>query len=154
MRKTALVALAAAGLAVFPAIFADTHTTSGLFNQEIPKDQKVLQALNRLTFGPRPGDVEAVNAVGLKKWLDQQLHPSEIPENPTLEAKLKYMDTLDMPASKMVRDYPSPQVVRMMINGQMPFPTDPDRRMMIQKLVDREELRKKKAVANGQDPQA
>jgi len=144
MRKTALLALGASVcLAIFPAIFAIADTTGAarLFTRDIPKDQRVQQALSRLTFGPRPGDVEAVNAMGLKKWIDLQLHPEQIPENPVLEAKLKYMDTLGMSASQMVRDYPSPQVVRQMLNGQMPYPTDPDRRMMIQKLAAKEEQR-------------
>ncbi len=153
MRKTALVALAASVcLAIFPAIYAvaDTNTSAPLFSKEIPKDQRVQQALSRLTFGARPGDVAAVNSVGLKKWIDLQLHPEQIPENPVLEAKLKYMDTLNMSASQLVRDYPSPQVVRQMLNGQMPFPTDPDRRMMIQKLAAKEEQRLQ--GKNGQAP--
>ncbi len=45
------------------------------FQQPLTGDEKILQALNRLTFGPRPGDVEAVKAMGLKKWIDRQLHP-------------------------------------------------------------------------------
>ena len=152
MRKTALLALAASGCLAIPAIraIADTAGTVPQFTKEIPKDQRIQQALSRLTFGARPGDVEAVNAMGLKKWIDQQLHPEQIPENPVLEAKLKYMDTLNMSASQMVRDYPSPQVVRQMLNGQMPYPTDPDRRMMIQKLAAREEQRLQ--GKNGQAP--
>src|SRR5579872_5981224 len=84
MRKTALVALAASAcLALFPAIYAvaDTNDAARLFTREIPKDQRVQQALSRLTFGARPGDVAAVNAMGLKQWLDLQLHPEQITEN-------------------------------------------------------------------------
>ena len=66
------------------------------FLKQIPEDQKILQALNRLTFGPRPGDVQAVKAVGLKVWIDRQLHPESIPQNPALADKLKTMDTLAM----------------------------------------------------------
>ena len=46
-------------------------------------DQKrALHALNRLTFGPRPGDVERVTAIGVDKWIDQQLHPEKIDDVP------------------------------------------------------------------------
>ena len=38
-------------------------------------DQKLTHALNRLTFGARPGDLERVRAMGLTQWLDEQLHP-------------------------------------------------------------------------------
>ena len=57
-------------------------------------DQRVAHVLSRLTFGARPGDAEQVRKVGLKKWIDQQLHPGRIAENPVLEEKLKYLDTL------------------------------------------------------------
>src|SRR6266487_4270509 len=71
----------------------------GEFQKQISEDQKILQALNRLTFGPRPGDAQAVKELGLKKWIDQQLHPESITENPALLEKLKIMDTLTMSAS-------------------------------------------------------
>ncbi len=145
MRKIALIALAAA---VCLGIYADTNDPAGLFNREIPKDQRVQQALNRLTFGPRSGDVAAVQAMGLKKWMDLQLHPERIAENPVLEGKLKIMDTLSMNSQELVRDYPSPQVVRLMMKGQMPYPSDPDRRMMIRKLAAKVAKDERK---NGQD---
>jgi uncharacterized protein (DUF1800 family) len=45
----------------------------------VPKDEAAIRhALNRLTFGPRAGDVEKVRRVGLAKWIDQQLNPSNI----------------------------------------------------------------------------
>ena len=81
-----------------------------------------MQALNRLTFGARPGDVEQVKAMGLKKWIDLQLHPDRIPENPVLLEKLKPFDTLSMPGEELVRNYPAPQIVRQMVAGQIPVP--------------------------------
>ncbi len=46
--------------------------------RELPADQQIMQALNRLTFGPKPGDIQKVRAVGLDKWMDEQLHPERI----------------------------------------------------------------------------
>ena len=43
-------------------------------------DRVVLHVLNRVTFGPRPGDVERVRAIGLARYVDLQLHPERIPE--------------------------------------------------------------------------
>jgi uncharacterized protein (DUF1800 family) len=120
------------------------------FLKQIPEDQKILQALNRLTFGPRPRDAQAVKAMGLKQWLDQQLHPDTIPENPVLLDKLKPMDTLQMSGQELVRNYPSPQIVQQMVRGQLPLPADPDRKMMLKRLMDRYEKR----IAAGQDPNA
>ena len=39
-------------------------------------DDAIVHALNRLTYGPRPGDVDRVRAVGLRKWIDLQLTPA------------------------------------------------------------------------------
>src|SRR5713226_1358598 len=43
--------------------------------QDLTEDESILQALNRLGFGPRPGDIQRVKEMGLQKWIDQQLRP-------------------------------------------------------------------------------
>jgi uncharacterized protein (DUF1800 family) len=44
-----------------------------------PSDEPtIVHVLNRLTFGPRPGDVEKLRTMGLASWIDQQLHPERI----------------------------------------------------------------------------
>src|SRR5689334_7189595 len=78
---------------------------AGPFNQKLTPDQQIIHALNRLTFGPRPGDSEQVRRIGVNKWIDQQLHPEQIPENPVLEAKLKPLATLPMPLAQVVEEY-------------------------------------------------
>src|ERR1700681_4596940 len=50
-------------------------------SKQIQGEQRVLHALNRFTFGPRPGDIAAVQAMGLKRWFDQQLNPSSIDDS-------------------------------------------------------------------------
>src|SRR5580700_1831644 len=66
------------------------------FEKKLSGDQKILHALDRLTFGPRPGDIEAVKKMGLSKWIDQQLHPERIPED---EALTKLVAPLVEPAN-------------------------------------------------------
>src|SRR6476620_3739002 len=46
--------------------------------RELPAAQPITQALNQLTFGPKPGDAQKVRAIGLQKWMDKQLHPERI----------------------------------------------------------------------------
>ena len=118
------------------------------FLQQIPKEQRIEQALNRLTFGPRPGDVAQVKAMGLKKWMDLQLHPDRIPENPVLLEKLKTFDTLTLTSERLVREYPTPQMLKQMASGQMPLPTDPDKRLLIQKRIAKIEAGKDDALPN------
>jgi uncharacterized protein (DUF1800 family) len=153
MRNRAFLPLAALlSLGLFA--FAKNPDTVRQFFKPLPNDQKIQQALNRLTFGPRPGDAQKVRAEGLKKWIEEQLHPDSIPENPILAAKLKTMDTLTMSSAELVRNYPTPQMVRQMVSGQMPFPKDPDRRMLIEKLVARYERRQAQgqSAGNGNPP--
>jgi uncharacterized protein (DUF1800 family) len=55
---------------------------------DMPTDRAaVAHALNRLTFGPRPGQVDDVQKLGLSRWLDQQLNPSAI-DDAALAARL------------------------------------------------------------------
>jgi hypothetical protein len=63
-------------------------TAASPFEQKLSKDQQVVHALNRLTFGARPGDVERVRRLGVDKWIQMQLHPDRIAENPELEPRL------------------------------------------------------------------
>ena len=125
------------GIVLVLAAYADTAGVS----KQLSGDDRIRQALNRLTFGPRPGDIEQVKAMGLKKWIDLQLHPERIPENPVLIEKLKPLDTLTMSSKELVRNYPAPGIVKQMVAGQIPFPTDPDRRLLVQKLVKKEEAK-------------
>jgi uncharacterized protein (DUF1800 family) len=110
---------------------------STAFRQPIPNEQKAEHALNRLAFGPRPGDVQRVQSLGIKKWIDLQLHPERIPENPDLEARLRPLDTLGMSTAKMLESYPPPALVKEMVEGKLPFPADPDKRMMVDRLAAR-----------------
>jgi uncharacterized protein (DUF1800 family) len=119
------------------------------FRQTVSNEEKIQHALNRLTFGARPGDIQYVEKLGLKKWIDLQLHPERIPENPVLEAKLRPLDSLHMSTAQLIQSYPSPQLVKAMVEGRLPFPDDPDKLLMIHRLVARFEG--KTGQDNGQD---
>ncbi len=75
---------------------------------ELSADEAILHALNRLAYGPRPGDVERVRQVGLAKWIDQQLNPNSI-DDKALEARLENYPTLKMSSAKLIAEYPQPK---------------------------------------------
>lgn len=56
---------------------------------------RALHALNRLTYGPRPGDVDRVLAMGVERWIEDQLHPDRI-DDTALEDHLAGFDVLDV----------------------------------------------------------
>ncbi len=113
-----------------------------LFHAKLDKNKQILHALDRLTFGPRPGDVEAVRRMGLKKWIDQQLHPERIRENPYLEARLEPLESLRMTPLEAVQHYPPPQLIRAVAQGRQPMPDDPILRAAVERLVARYRLKK------------
>jgi len=64
------------------------------FSKPLPRTEQYHHALNRLTFGARPGDLERIERIGLQTWLDLQLHPEKIPEAPILQQRLEPLESL------------------------------------------------------------
>ena len=95
-----LTRFAAAGT-LFTALSIAAVSTSGQFDKTLSTDQKILHALNRLTFGPRPGDLQKVESMGVDKWIELQLHPEKIDNSP-LDARLAPFRTLKMDAKEMI----------------------------------------------------
>ncbi len=64
-------------LAALVLAFLSVSPTVRLSAQVSPQDS-AFHALNRLAYGPRPGDVPRVAAEGVMRWIDRQLSPEEI----------------------------------------------------------------------------
>jgi uncharacterized protein (DUF1800 family) len=96
------------GAALLVTAFCFTGNAAGRFDQKLLLDKQIVHVLNRLTFGPRPGDVQQVRQMGVDKWIDQQLHPERIAENPALDAKLKPLESMNLPMWQIMEKY-SPQ---------------------------------------------
>ncbi len=80
----------------------------GLPITELNADEAILHALNRLAYGPRPGDIERVRQMGLAKWIEQQLNPSSI-DDKAVEARVENYPTLRMSTAKLIEEYPQPK---------------------------------------------
>ncbi|HEY2820113.1 MAG TPA: DUF1800 domain-containing protein [Candidatus Acidoferrum sp.] len=85
-------------------------TLKGLPITELSADEAILHALNRLAYGPRPGDIERVRQMGLAKWIDQQLNPNSI-DDKAVEARLETYPTLRMSSKQLLADYPQQKQV-------------------------------------------
>ena len=81
----------------------------GLPVTSLTEDEAILQALNRLGFGPRPGDLDRVKEIGLQKWIEQQLHPDSIDDS-ALQTRLERFPTLKMSAAQLLNEFPEPQL--------------------------------------------
>src|SRR6267378_4427153 len=80
----------------------------GLPITELSSDEAILHALNRLAYGPGPGDVERVRQMGLAKWIEQQLNPNAMDDR-AVEARLEQFPTLRMSTAKLLAEYPQPK---------------------------------------------
>src|SRR5271156_2115553 len=74
---------------------------------ELTEDEAILHAMNRLAYGPRPGDVEQVRQMGLEKWIEQQLHPEAI-NDADLNLRLQRYPTLEMSSKRLLEEFPRP----------------------------------------------
>ncbi len=74
---------------------------------ELTEDEAILHAMNRLAYGPRPGDVEYVRQIGLEKWIEQQLHP-ELIDDAELNQRLQRYPTLAMSSKRLLEEFPRP----------------------------------------------
>ena len=90
----------------------------------LTEQERVLHALNRFTFGPRPGDVETVSKMGLRAWFMQQLHPEQIDDS-AFEERMKQFPAMNLSEQELARRFPSPQMIRMAERRDLALPRDP-----------------------------
>jgi uncharacterized protein (DUF1800 family) len=72
-------------------------------------DKTIVHVLNRIAFGPRPGDVERVRAIGIDRYIDQQLHPQRVAD-PGMAARLSDLASIGMSSREIAREYELPQL--------------------------------------------
>ena len=114
------------GYAVLLALAATfAGNAAGSFDQKLAPENQAVHVLNRLAFGSRPGDIAEVLRMGVDKWIDLQLHPERITENPVLANKLKLLTTLDMKTWQIQEQYAPPQQLVMRPNVFPPEALEP-----------------------------
>ena len=71
-------------------------------------EQKVIHFLNRTSFGPTREEVQKVNRMGIRAYLDEQLHPERISDT-VMEEKLASLKTMRLSSHELIELYPTPQ---------------------------------------------
>jgi uncharacterized protein (DUF1800 family) len=109
-----------------------TITTAQLFialGQKRPKaarlteDQRIVHVLNRLGFGARPGDVERVKAIGLEKYINQQLSPEKI-DDAVAENKIRDLSVMNMTTAELYEKFPQPGQLLRQLQARGALPAD------------------------------
>ena len=99
-------------------------------------DERILHALNRFTFGPRPGDLDSVRAIGLEAWFTQQLNPDGFDQS-DLNARLSQFPAMQWSTQDLLFRLPSNAVIRQTMNGRLPVPQGGVLHAVYQNQIDR-----------------
>ena len=82
-----------------PAVWARTH-------EAVTEEARALHALNRLAYGPRPADIQAMRAQGPRAWLaaflDSQLEPQGLTLPASLNERLGSLETLQLSQAELL----------------------------------------------------
>ncbi len=68
------------GWAVSAALLLAAYPSNRLTAQSLSPRDSAFHALNRLAYGPRPGEVDSVARVGVMRWIEQQLAFERVPD--------------------------------------------------------------------------
>lgn len=90
-------------------------------SNQLHGDERILHALDRFTFGPRPGDLEAVRAMGLDAWFKQQLHPDSL-DRSDLNARLAAYPAMQLPTQDLLHRFPSYTLIAQAVSGRLELP--------------------------------
>jgi uncharacterized protein (DUF1800 family) len=88
---------------------------------ELDGNERILQTLNRFTFGPRPGDVEDVRAMGLDAWFEKQLRPDGLDQT-ELNARLAQFPAMQWSVQDLLYRIPSNAMIRQAMDGKVQIP--------------------------------
>ena len=122
---------------------------------QMDEQKRAVHALNRLTFGPRPGDIQRVMTIGVDKWIAEQLHPEKIDDS-ALDARLAPFRTLRMDTREIVENFPPPEVIKAIADGKRGMPSDPLKHAVYEAQLDRyeEKQERKQESAAGNNASA
>lgn len=115
MQRSILLVIAAAAFATAcspaprprPAAVPARATTASV-DREQTADQQIAHALNRLTFGARPGDAEQIRGTGLDQWIEQQLRPERIDDSALNRFLSANYLTLELKPAALEQKWPPP----------------------------------------------
>ncbi len=104
--------------------------------QPLTPRERVEQLLDRFTYGPRPGEIDRVLAVGADQWFQQQLDPSSVPD-PTLNRRLGDLPTVSLSPAQALAVFPDRGQVAPVAEGKAPLPADPLQRAVMEVQVSK-----------------
>jgi uncharacterized protein (DUF1800 family) len=103
MRNATLTAVLCSAVLIVGALSSPSARTPA------DSDEAIVHVLNRVAFGPTPSEVQHVRAVGIARYLDEQLHPERL-SDPGMDARLAGLKTLHMSSREIAERFEIPQL--------------------------------------------
>ena len=94
---------------------APVASRSTIEDSPLSDQQKGVHLLNRLAYGPRPGDVERVKSMGFGRFIEQQLNPAKISDS-HLEPRLADLETTHMSIHELAQLFPRGGIVKRLVD--------------------------------------
>jgi uncharacterized protein (DUF1800 family) len=79
--------------------------TAGAQATALTPEQQAVHVLNRVAFGPAPGDIDRVTRGGVRNYLEAQLNPATLAYPAPLEARLRALETTNRSAGDVLADF-------------------------------------------------
>jgi len=95
--------------AVLVSILAVRGFQAAASRAALTPEEQARHVLNRLGFGPRPGDIERVLATGVSKYIAEQLHPEKTADSLVAE-KLAEFETLTLSNEELFERFALPLI--------------------------------------------
>ena len=68
-------------------------------------EQQAVHVLNRVAYGPKPGDIARVTQMGAQQYIESQLNPESIPYPAALTERLRALDTANRGAGEVLGEF-------------------------------------------------
>ena len=94
-------------------------------------DRQILHILDRLAFGPSAADVKHIKALGIDRYIAEQLDPASIPEQSALTDRLAALETLKLDPVQLFAEYGPLRAT----DGMQPSPEDQKARRQHARLI-------------------
>ncbi len=99
-------------------------------------DRQILHLLNRTSFGPVAGDIDALRSMGVDRYLRLQLHPETISASPVLQERMRDIPAVNATRAELFRSLERPDVDEGKLSDEEKQALNQSRQKIVQELSE------------------
>jgi uncharacterized protein (DUF1800 family) len=89
-------------------VLSNVHGQTAPATSPLTEDERALHVLNRLAYGPAPGDLAQIHKQGVRAYIAAQLHPASIPLSADLQTQLDSLEAYRLTPAQLYLQYGAP----------------------------------------------